>query len=83
MVPSYEKFLEMYSERFLFGKYVRLRLIENGFMKAINKKISNRIIKRVMNKFDQSGIFQATIFLSEIILQQKRYLTSLKENNSL
>jgi hypothetical protein len=83
MVPSYEKFLEMYSERFLFGKYVRLRLIENGLMKAINKKISNRIIKRVMNKFDQSGIFQATIFLSEIILQQKRYLTSLKENNSL
>jgi len=83
ILPSYESFLSMYPEKYLFIKYIQLRLLENGLMRPANKHISVRIIKKAVHRFDQGGIFQATILLSEIILQQKNYLTSLKENNSL
>jgi len=78
--PRYSEFVDIYSEKYLFRKYIEVRLIEMGINNSATKK---KIIKTAFTILAKKGIYEATIFLSEAFLSQKNYLTSLKENNSL
>jgi len=82
-VPLYEDFANKYSDSYLFDIYMDIRLIETGLNLSTNKHIYKKIKKTAMKIMKTADIYDATVFLSEAILNHKRYLTSLKENNSL
>ena len=82
---TYENFLKKYPECFFLDKYIRIRLTESGI--SLPRKRIENIIKKVVYRYTNKGLYSATILLSELMVfyNKTKYdiLTSNKKSGNI
>ena len=65
---TFEKFEIVYSDIYFLEKYINMRFIESGIDTFLSRQKKENIIQKVIAVFRKSGLYAATVTLSELLV---------------
>ena len=65
---TYESFENFFSDSFLLEYYIQMRMIESGIDSHLTNSQKKDVIQRVVHKNNISGVYAATVLLSELMI---------------
>lgn len=65
---TFQRFETLYSDKYLLEKYMNMRFIESGIDTFLSRRTKEDIMQRVFHRLGRSGIYAATILLSELLI---------------